>query len=107
MRVLNLFQDLLASSLKIFVGVGAKVKPLVRNDNSPQLIFDKRGCVLCFCCVRKCMLSWFSGKRTFIDGSVYLRFNVGLIGCRIIFSEFMWFCVSLRTPNICSCSRRI
>ena len=39
-------------------------------------------------------LHWFSGKRTFIDGGVYMLFNGG-VGSRVISSEFMWFCVSL------------
>ena len=51
-------------------------------------------------------LHWFSGKRTFIDGGVYMRFNGG-VGSRVISSEFMWFCVSLRTPNVSSCIRGI
>ena len=51
-------------------------------------------------------LQWFSGKRTFIDGGVYKRFNGG-VGSRVISSEFMWFCVSLRTPNVSSCIRGI
>ena len=34
MRVLNLFQYIFVSCLKVFVGVGTKDKPLVRTDNS-------------------------------------------------------------------------
>ena len=37
-------------------------------------------------------LNWFSWKRTFIDGSVYMRFN-GDVGSRVVSSVFMWFCV--------------
>ena len=37
-------------------------------------------------------LRWFSGKRTFIDGSVYMRFS-GRVGSRITSSVFMWFCI--------------
>ena len=51
-------------------------------------------------------LHWFSGKRTFIDGDVYMRFNGG-VGSRVISSEFIWFCVSLWTPNVSSCSKGI
>ena len=51
-------------------------------------------------------LHWFSGKRTFIDGGVYMRFN-GSVGSRVISSEFMWLCVSLWTPNISSSIRGI
>ena len=51
-------------------------------------------------------LHWFSGKRNFIDGGVYMRFN-GSVGSRVISSEFMWFCVSLWTPNISSSIRGI
>ena len=51
-------------------------------------------------------LHWFSGKRTFIDGGVYMRFNGG-VGSRVTSSVFMWFCVSLWTPNISSCIRGI
>ena len=39
-------------------------------------------------------LQSFSGKRTFTDGSVDIRFN-GSVGSRAISSEFMWFCISL------------
>ena len=51
-------------------------------------------------------LHWFSAKRTFIDGGVCMRSNGG-VGSRVISSEFMWFCVSLRTPNVSSCIRGI
>ena len=37
MRVLNLFQDLFVSCLKVFVEVGTKDKPLVRTDNSSSV----------------------------------------------------------------------
>ena len=55
-QVLNLFQDLFVSCLKIFVGVGTQDKPLVRTNNSSQLICDQKSCVLCFCCIGRCML---------------------------------------------------
>ena len=42
-------------------------------------------------------LYWFSGKRTFIDGGVYIRFNGGVGSRVIIFSAFMWFCTFLWT----------
>ena len=50
-------------------------------------------------------LHWFSGKRTFLDGGVYMRFN-GDVGSRVI-SVFMWFCVSSWIPNVSSCIRGI
>ena len=31
---------------------------------------------------------WFNGKRTFLDGGAYMRFNGG-VGSRVISSEFM------------------
>ena len=51
-------------------------------------------------------LHCFSGKRTFIDGGVYMRFNGG-VGSMVIFSEFIWFCISLWTPNVSSNIRGI
>ena len=47
-------------------------------------------------------LHWFSGKRTFIHGGVYMRFNGG-IGATVISSVFMWFSIFLWTPNVSSC----
>ena len=47
-------------------------------------------------------LHWFSGKRTFINGGVYMHFNGG-VGSRVTFSVFMWLRVSLWTPNVPSC----
>ena len=41
-------------------------------------------------------LHWFSAKSTFIDSGVYMRFNGG-VGSMVIFSVFMWFCISLWT----------
>ena len=78
----------------------------------PQLICAPRGCVLCFCCIgdvcfdeitRNEDLQWFSGKRTFIDGGVYMRFNRG-VGSRVVSSVFMSFCIFLWIPNVSSCS---
>ena len=34
------------------------------------------------------------GKRTLINGDVYIRFNGG-VGSRVISSVFMWFCILL------------
>ena len=51
-------------------------------------------------------LRWFSEKRTFIDGSVYMRFN-GVAVSSVISSVFMWSCISLWTPKISSCIRGI
>ena len=47
-------------------------------------------------------LHWLSGKRTFIECGMYMRFNGG-VGSRVSSSVFMWVCVSLWTPNISSC----
>ena len=51
-------------------------------------------------------LHWFSRRRTFIDGGIYMRFNRD-IGSRVISSELMWFCVSLWIPNVSSPIRGI
>ena len=112
MRVLNLFQDLFLSCLKVFVGVGTKDKPLVRSDNSSLAnMSSERLCIMLLLYwevyvlmelavnLRNKDLHWFSGKRTFIDGSVYIRFDSG-VGSRVISSVFMWFCISLQTPNV-------
>ena len=58
MGVLNLFQDLFISCLKVLlVGVGTKNKPLVRTENSSSVNMwcDRRGRVSCFCCTERCM----------------------------------------------------
>ena len=44
-------------------------------------------------------LHWFSRKRTFIDGGVYMRFNRG-VGFRVASSVIMWFCIFLWIPNV-------
>ena len=54
-RVLNLFQDLFVSCLKVLVRVRAKDKPLVKTENPCQLMCDRRGCVSCFFCTGKYM----------------------------------------------------
>ena len=112
MRVLNLFQDLFVSCLKVFVGLGTKDKPLVRTDNSFSV--NMRSEMLCIMFLlywevyrlielpvnlQNEDLHWFSGKRTFIDGGVYMRFNEG-VSSRVTSSVFMWFFVSLWTPNV-------
>ena len=107
MRVSNLFQDLFLSCLKVFVGVGTKDKPLVRSDNSSLAnMSSERLCIMLLLYwevyvlmelavnLRNKDLHWFSGKRAFIDGSVYIRFDSG-VGSRVISSVFMWFCISL------------
>ena len=119
MRVLNLFQDLFVSCLKDFVRVGTKVRTLVKTDNSSSVnMGSERLCIMFLLYwevyvltelaanLRNEDLHWFSGKRTIVDGSVYMRFNGG-VGSRIIFSEFMWFCVSLWTPNVSSCIKGV
>ena len=37
-RVLNLFQDLFVSCLKLLMGVGTKEKPLVRTENPSSVL---------------------------------------------------------------------
>ena len=49
-------------------------------------------------------LHWFSEKRTFIGGAVYMRFSGG-VGSRVPFSVFLWFCIFLWTPNASSSIR--
>ena len=49
-------------------------------------------------------LYWFSGKRTFIDGGVYIRFS-GVVGSRVASSLFTWYCIFMWTPNVSSCIR--
>ena len=44
-------------------------------------------------------LHWFSGKRTFIEGDVYICFKGG-VGSRVISAVSMWFYISLWTPNV-------
>ena len=56
--------------------------------------------------VRNEDLHCFSGKKTFIDVGVYMHFNGG-VASRVTFSVFMWFCVSLWTPNVPSSIRGI
>ena len=55
-RVLNLFQDLFVSCLKVLVRVRAKDKLLVKTENPCQLMCDWRGCVSCFFCTGEYML---------------------------------------------------
>ena len=51
-------------------------------------------------------LHWFSGKRTFIEGDVYICFKGG-VGSRVISAVSMWFYISLWTPNVLFCIRGI
>ena len=39
-------------------------------------------------------LRWFSGKRTFIDRGLYMRFS-GSVGSSVTSFVFMWFRISL------------
>ena len=39
-------------------------------------------------------LYWFIEKRTFIDGSVHMRFSGG-VGSRVTSSVCIWFCIFL------------
>ena len=95
MRVLNLLQVLFISCLKVLVGVGTKNKSLVRTEKSSSLnVWSERLCIMFLLCwevyvlwiffvnFRNEILHWFCGKRTFIDGGVYMRFNGGA-GSRI------------------------
>ena len=50
MRVLNLFQHLFISCLKVLVGVETKDKPLARTENSSSVNIWSN--VSCFCCTR-------------------------------------------------------
>ena len=112
MRVLNLFQDLFVSCLKIFVGVGTKDLPLVRTDNLSLVNMRSEKLCIMFLLYWEVYglielavnlwnedLHWFNGKRTFIDGGMYMHFNEG-VSSRITSSVFMWFFVSLWTPNV-------
>ena len=54
--------------------------------------------------ISKIDLHWLSGKRTLIDGVVYIHFHEG-VGSRVISSVFMWFCIFFSTPNVSSCIR--
>ena len=54
--------------------------------------------------ISKIDLHWLSGKRTLIDGGVYIHFHEG-VGSRVISSVFMWFCIFFSTPNVSSCIR--
>ena len=49
-------------------------------------------------------LRWFSGKRTFIDRGLCMRFS-GSVGSSVTSFVFMWFRISLWTPNVSSCTR--
>ena len=101
MRVLNLFQDLFVSCLKLLVGVGTKDKPLVRTENSSSVnVWSEKLCIMFLLYwevyvlmdlvmnLRNEDLHWFCGKRTFIDSGVYMRFSAG-VGSRVISSVFM------------------
>ena len=118
-QVLNLFQDLFVSCLKVFVGVRTKDKLSVRTDNSSSVnMWSQSFCIMFLLHwevyvlmelavnLRNEDLHRFSGKRTFVDGGVYIRFN-GSVCSRFISSVLMWFCVSLWTPNVSSCVRGI
>ena len=49
-------------------------------------------------------LHWFSGKRAFIDGGVYMRFS-GVVSSRVASSLFTWYYIFMWTPNVSSCIR--
>ena len=85
--------------------MGTKDKPLVRTENSSSVnVWSERLRImfLLYWEVYVLMdlvvnlwnedLHWFCGKKTFIDGGVYVRFSEGKggrVGSRVIFSVFM------------------
>ena len=54
----------------------------------------------------KISIGFVSGKRAFIDGGLYIRFNGG-VDSRVISSVFMSFSVPLWITNVSSCIRGI
>ena len=91
MYVLNSLRNLYVFCLKVLVGVGTKDKPLVRTENSSSVdVWSERLCIMFLLCwevyvlmelvlnLQNEDLDWFSVKRTFIDGGVYMQFNGGL-----------------------------
>ena len=97
------------------MGVATNDKPLVRTDNSSSVkMGSERLCIMLLLYwevyvlmelavnLRNRDLHWFSGKRSFTDGGVDMRFNGG-VDFRVISSVFMWFGISLWTPNVSSC----
>ena len=106
MRVLNLFQDLFVSCLKVLVGVRTKNKPLGRTDNSSSVnVWLETLCIMFLLYwevyifmdlvvnLRNKDLHWFCGKRTFIDtGCIYVLVGVQAQGLFLLFScEFCIF----------------
>ena len=102
MRILNLFQDLFISFLKVLVGVQTKDKPAVRIDDpsSVNLWSDKLYIIFLLYWEMYLLMElamnlqnegfhWFSGKRTFIDSGMYMRYK-GVVSSRVISSVFMW-----------------
>ena len=101
MRVLNLFQDLFVSCLKVLVGVGTKGKSLVSTENGSSVyVWLERLCIMFLLCwevhilmglvvnLRNEDLHWFCGQRTFIDGVMYMCFSRGA-GSVVTSSVFM------------------
>ena len=83
------------------MGVGTKDKPLVSTENSSLVnVCSERLCILFLLYwevyvlmdlvvnLRNEDLHWFCGKRTFIDGGVYMRFNGGVCS-RVTSSVFV------------------
>ena len=106
MRVLNLFQDLFVSCLKVLVRVRTKDKPLGRTDHSSSVnVWLERLCITFLLYwevyifmdlvvnLRNKDLHWFCGKRTFIDTScICVLVGVQAQGLLLLFScEFCIF----------------
>ena len=98
---LELIPGLICFLLKGFVRVGTNDKPLVRTENSSSVNVWSERLRIMFLLYWKVYvlmdlvvnlwnedLHWFCGKKTFIDGGVYVRFSGG-VGSRVIFSVFM------------------
>ena len=81
--------------------MGTKDKTLMRTENSSSVnLSSERLCMMFLMYwevfvlmvlvvnLRNEDLQWFSAKRTFIDGGVYMRFSGG-VGSRVTSSVFM------------------
>ena len=104
--------------ITVFIcGVRTKDKSLMRTENSSLVnVWLEKFCIifLLYWEVYVLMglvvnlqnedLHQFSGKRTFIDGGVYMSFSRS-VGSRITSSVFMQFCIFLCAPNDFSCVR--
>ena len=93
-------QHLFVSSLKVLVGVGTKEKPFMRTENSSSVYVRSMRLCCMFLLYWEVYISmdlvvnlpnedlyWFCGKKTFIDGGVYVRCSMG-VGSRVTSSNF-------------------